>query len=43
MKKKKKNYHNRSKPEDIVVLRLVSYLWNIICFIQQLLYKIAYI
>ena len=44
----KKNY-NRSKAEiirfllNIVVFRLVKYLFNMICFIIQLLYKIAYI
>ena len=27
---------------DIIVFRLASYLWNMICFILQLLYKIAY-
>jgi len=44
----KLNNCNRSKPEilrflwDIVVFRLVSYLWNMIFFLLQLLYKIAY-
>ena len=38
-----------AKPEilslvwDIVVFRLVAYLLNMICFISQILYKIAYI
>ena len=44
----KKNF-NRSKPEilrllwDIVVFRLVAYLFYMICSILQFLYKIAYI